>query len=437
MAWLSGSVVSLGIISGLAVLSGVTLSHERAAAVIEYALQHDKLSATSHPGGDTFTECAMMETQMLRPPGAIWQALDTKLRLPPREHPCDTLHTMMFGTPAQIAAAPQVSSYVSYPQGSRHLEALVFSVINYSKAVILYDALSYGSLALLLAAMVWRDRKTALVLAPVPIVLALAFSLHIFGGNLAHAPGFFAGWLMLALLVAAKPWFEPPYRRAALIAAAGVVTTYFDLLSGSIPTILALAIVLNHFYFVADTRQQPAYFMRAMGTGIAIAASFVATNVMVNLPRLWLLAASGVETGNFRGGLLSRMSDLAGEMPVSFAMNVAALFAQRHQMTPGGEPLASWVLITGALCWAGVLASAAIKRLPDPAGTLVLAAAAAGPIAWYVVFPSHTYIHAWFMVRLLALPCAFGMAAAMLTAKGWCVAPRPVRQNAKTKARSI
>lgn len=131
---------------------------------------------------------------------------------------------------------------------------------------------------------------------------------------------------------------------------------------------------------------------------------------MLNLLRLWLLAASGVDTVGYLPNLLGRMSDKFFDVNVTFGLNMATLFGQRHQMTPGGEPLASWVLVTGALCWVGVLCRAAIKPPKDAAEVLVLAAVAAGPFAWYALFPNHTYNHPWFMVRLLALPCAFGMA---------------------------
>ena len=234
-----------------------------------------------------------------RPVGFFLQAIDARLRQN-ENHTCDTLKKTLLD-----ASDAPVFSYFHYPYGARHLEAFVLSLMSFGNARKLYYALSYSSLGLLFAAMLWRDARTALMLAPIPATLALSFSLHLFGGNLAHAPGFFVCWLMLAIFVAAKPLLRTTERRAAFIAAIGILTIYFDLLNGVIPTILALTIVLNHFFFVRDYSSKPGYFSKAMLNGGAIAVSFLAACFIINFSRLFLLSALGIDTSEYIHGYCS------------------------------------------------------------------------------------------------------------------------------------
>ena len=157
-------------------------------------------------------------------------------------------------------------------------------------------------------------------------MLALSFSLHLFGGNLGHAPGFFVCWLMLAIFVAAKPWFRTTERRAAFIAAIGMLTIYFDILTGVIPTILALTIVLNHFFYVRDYSGEPGYFSKAMLNGGVIAVSFLAACFIINVSRLFLLSELGIDTSEYIQALLLRTEDDMGSR--TFLMNLAVA-AQR------------------------------------------------------------------------------------------------------------
>jgi len=412
--WTLACVVTIVILSGLAVVSGAAFTHARAVAVSKHALLNGDLNVTMQTifgnyrteYGDTYTECAMLQMQIERPVGIFLQAIDTHLRQND-DHPCDTLKKTLF----DVSDAP-VRSYFHYPSGARHLEAFVLSLMSFGNARKLYYALSYSSLALLFAAMLWRDARTALMLAPIPATLALSFSLHLFGGNLAHAPGFFICWLMLALFVAAKPWLQSTERRAAFIAAIGIMTIYFDILTGTIPTILALTIVLNHFFYVRDDRGKPGYFSKAMLNGSAIAVSFLGACFIINVSRLLLLSKLGIDTSEYIHGLLFRTGDHVGSLRVTFLMNLLWLLNARSQLAPGGELLGNVTIVIGIYSWIRAAVALASRYSVD-IGTdiVVLASAAVGVLAWYGAFPQHTSIHVWFMVRLLALPAAFGMTA--------------------------
>jgi hypothetical protein len=424
--WTLACVVTIVILSGFAVLSGPAFTHARAVAVSKHALLNGDLDVTGQTingnytePGDNFTECSMLLMQIERPVGVFLQAIDTHLPdgvflqaidthlRQTDNHPCDILKKTLV----DASDAPALS-YFHYPYGARHLEAFVLSLMSFGKARKLYYALSYGSLGLLFAAMLWRDARTALMLAPIPAMLALSFSLHLFGGNLAHAPGFFVCWLMLAIFVAAKPWLRSTQRRAAFIAAIGVLTIYFDLLNGVIPTILALTIVLNHFFYVRDYSGKPGYFSKAMLNGGVIVVSFLAAFFIINVSRLFLLSELGIDTSEYIHGLLFRTGDHVESIRVTFLTTLGWLLNVRSQLAPGGVRLGNVTIIAGIFSWIGAtVVLAARYRVDIGIDIVVLASAAIGVLAWYKLFPQHTHIHMWFMVRLLALPVVFGMTA--------------------------
>ena len=82
---------------------------------------------------------------------------------------------------------------------------------------------------------------------PLVGVLCFAFSLHILGGSLTQAPPMFVGPAMLAALLIGRERFRPWSARVAFFAALGVMTTFFDMLNGSLAALLAL--VLDQLFY--------------------------------------------------------------------------------------------------------------------------------------------------------------------------------------------
>jgi hypothetical protein len=399
------------------------LSDARIAQVVETAFAKNELGDATRIREDFFTECALLEMQKLRQGNVLRSALGTRFVMPRGEHPCDTLRTLVSGTSEHRASLPAPVSYFNYPFGSRHLEAFVLSALDYRAASQLYRALSYGSVALLFAAMLWRSPATALLLAPVPMFLAGAFALRSFGGNLAHAPGYFVGFTALAMFVAAPRLFGTTARRVGFAGAMGVIAAWFDLLNGVIVTLLALTILLNHFFYVTAERDRPGYLSMAASQAGAIFACFLAAYLVVTLGRLGLLWLHGVDVFRFTAGLAARTAGDIG-VPLSFRQNLETLFAIRSQLTPGGARAANWVFLAGIAGWifAGLAGLAALAfrrglRISALADVLVLAVVSLGVLAWSRCFTAHTFVHAAFMVRLLAIPLACGLVAALLAVR--------------------
>ena len=419
-AALAGIAAACAAVALFAILSGFALSDARVSQVVKTAFAKNELSYATRIREDFFTECALLSMLKLRQGSAFWSALETRFILRTDEHPCDTLHTLVLGTTEERASLPAAVSYVNYPFGSRHFEAFVLSALDYGSATAVYLALSYGSIVLLFAAMLWRSRGAATVLAPLPLALLGAFAMHRFGANLAHAPGFFLAFAALALFVAAARMFRDPGRRVGFASALGVLAAYFDILNGLIVTLLALTILLNHFFYVRANREQPRYLRQAAVPAVAIFFGFLAAYVVVTGGRLGLLWLNGVDVSRFTTNLAIRTGSDIG-IPVTFREVLERLFAIRSQLTPGGASTANWAFLAGVAGWifaglSGLAAWRLRRRLTVLAivDVLVLAAVSLGVFAWYRCFVAHSFLHAAFMARLLAIPLACGVAAALL-----------------------
>ena len=123
----------------------------------------------------------------------------------------------------------------------------------------------------------------------------------------------------------------------------------------------------------------------------------------------------------FKGQLLWRTSeDRVGGSRLAAA---AALFAKLLGEAPGVFLLGSYGALVayclGAVCWLAALCMAARRCAGSHDATaairfLVPLLAAAVVPAWFFLFLSHGFIHAWFMTRIGCLVPGIGAAAAWL-----------------------
>jgi hypothetical protein len=415
----------LGLLAIFTVLSGFMLNRDRLLLVVRTALEQGELPHTTRTDEDFFTECALLEMQYLRPAPVLLNAVETLFLQAEGVHPCQSLRTMVAGTEMEKARLPAPTPYVNYHFGSRYLEAFTLSVLEYPSAAAFYQLLSYCSVLLLFVAMLWHSARMALILSPIPVFLLFGFALHVFGHNLAHAPGFFVGFFALAVFTGAKKLFRDLPARFCFFGALGVVTADFDNLTGSIPVILCLSIVLNHFLYAKRDVDPARYMLSAAAQGAGIAACFTFGYLLLTVLRLELLASAGVPVGDYLVQLRGRVGSFSYSGPTVGYRDVAsALWRWRFQLTPGGAEPATWLLYFAAsswifalLAWPMALRQGRNVALVLMADMLVIEAAGSGIFAWFMLFPGHTYTHAGFMVSMIALPAAYGVVAALLVAR--------------------
>ena len=419
----SGVFTGLILVVVFGILSGFALSPERLIHVAGAALERGELPHTTRTNEDFFTECAMLEMQFLRPASLLHNVFDTRLVFPEDGiHPCQMLRTMVTQPEKDAALRSAARSYPNYPYGSRHLEAIVLSFLEIETARTVYLWISYLSILALAAAAWFNSKRQALSFLPLWLLLLFGFSIHFFGNNLAHAPGFISGFLALSIFLALKGRFSDVRARLLYFGVLGVVVSYFDILTGAIPVILSLSIVLNHFYYVdrRGPRGTPSWAKVASGV-IGVTLCFVSAYVALALVRLGILVALNVDWHPYFRDLVAKFgSETAGEI-IGLMDNISNLWDHRWQLTPGGAGPATWVIILSASSWLFALAgtplvwmfhreqAAAVTR-----NVLVLIIAALGIAAWYDCFPVHTYQHVLFIVRTVTLPVSYGMIAAII-----------------------
>jgi hypothetical protein len=141
----------------------------------------------------------------------------------------------------------------------------------------------------------------------------------------------------------------------------------------------------------------------------------------VRLSLLSTLAEGGL--ARYSHGLALRLSDQVEGREIHFRDVVQKLWLARFQLAPGGVDAATLGVFLAMAAWIHSLCllpflwwrrgSAALIVLADLA---VITCASAGVLAWYRLFPQHTYIHVLFIVRIVALPASYGfVTAAILT----------------------
>jgi hypothetical protein len=411
----------------LTMVSGLTFPGARLVHVGQNALTSGELAFNEHREEDYFTECSLLIMQYARAPGLFRNAIETRFGMEAR-HPCQDFESLITTGKMPSGSGTPVGSYVNYPFGSRYLTALVLNVLDLRSARSLYGFLSYGSILILIAGAFRNSPSTALLVLPIGVFLLFGFSMHRFGHNLAHAPGFFVGFTALGAFLAARDHFRDSRARLMFFGFVGIVIGFFDLMHGSIPVVLSLAIVLNHLFYVAPVRRAvpnlspSGYWLVSLREAVIICVCFVAAYGTLTAGRLLLL--SGFVDGGWHRYAVSlglRLGNEISGMAIDFEDVIQKLWQARFQLTPGGFTSSTWMLVVSLAAWIftiGLLPIASWRR--DRAALVLLAdlsvivLAAVGVVAWYRLFRQHTFIHVLFVVRNAALPASFGLVAAAL-----------------------
>jgi hypothetical protein len=246
-----------------------------------------------------------------------------------------------------------------------------------------------------------------------------------------HAPGFFVGFILLGILLWARDWFAFWHRRLFLFALLGGLTNYFDGLTGSIPANIFLAVLLNQLFYVrreAGCLAGRSYLVRAGIEAAAVFTSFALAFVIFSITRLALrsLIHAG-ELSTLLYGILQRTGSVVDGRAITVLDLPSKLWAERLILT-GSNESATALMVCSAIAWAvaiGLVPTLWARRQFCALTDLVaIACCALLVVGWYGLFLNHTYIHAWFMVRLFALVAATGFIAAgfALMQSRWTIA---------------
>jgi hypothetical protein len=333
-----------------------------------------------------------------------------------------------------------VANHHRYLHAPLTLAALMLALVSLHAAEWLLLLTCYAAVAVLgLAAAVRMrapdasERRRALAFLILAGVFGAFYGLPVFGRSFAHAPTDVA-LIAFCLVGLLTPLCELPERRFAVVVAAfGSAIAVLELLTGGIPTALALLIALIALGNAPDAR----ILWRRLAVGVACFCVAIATCFALKFVAI-ALAWGPDEVAPLVGMLGARMTGNIGSWPAleqwvtrlgfdTGAINDSVVF--RRLLGVAFVTYSAFIL-----AWGSHLLGAALVIVPPPlllALTLValrrvprdqwlaqpqplLLAAAAVPFAWYLAFPWHTTTHSLFMVRLVTPNVALAAIALVL-----------------------
>jgi hypothetical protein len=366
----------------------------------------------------------------------------------------DLVCRILGGTMLQQAGTPvpflEPGNHHRYLHAGLTLATFVLALVPLHVAGWILLFACYAALTVLALAAALRmrrappaERRRALAFLFMAGVLAAFYALPVFGRTFAHAPTDIAivAFMLVGLL---HPLCRMPEQRFALaVATFGTAIAAFELLTGGMPTGLAVLIALIALGDAPDA----ATVWRRLIVGVAcygvalttcFAAKLLAVMVVWGPAELTAMVKilgtrmfnninwPALENWLIRFGFAP--DPMNQNMVVRHLLGLALVTYSAFVLGWGSHVLGALIVIVPVPLLM-VLTWVALRRVPRDAWLIhpqpLLLAAACVPFVWYLAIVWHTLTHSFFMVRPLALNVAFAaIAVVMLPARRAPVASR-------------
>jgi hypothetical protein len=254
-----------------------------------------------------------------------------------------------------------------------------------------------------------HTRRTGLAIAG---AAALFWGVPYFAPGLSHGPGDAALLFALAGLVFRPGWAADLGALLPYAAVFGAVVAFFEAFTGQLPIASAWLAAL----VLAALRDEscPGPFDARLVCLVALVAFGVGGVITVVIKQvlaaLFAEPAAGSAFMNRLGGYLAVPAPRNGipGVLVPYVELVRRMYALTGWHRPAAKVLA-WAL---AICWSvGVARGWRHRREVQGRDVLFLSAFALLPALWVLLVPTHTLIHASFMVRMMVVPISLSAAA--------------------------
>ena len=324
------------------------------------------------------------------------------------------------------AEAPDFFRYTRYWHGHNVAAAALLSLMDFPMLRIVLKALGYGSLVLLAVAG-WFARGRLRVLAVTTAVTGAAFwGLQDFAHSLGNGPAdsiLILGFVFLLLKFGKS---DSPKGYVSCCAAFGAIVAFMEFFMGQLP--VAAALLLPFGYFLAgesgarvSPRQEWSLALSGvlafgLGAGVTVAIKQVLAYLVFGAP---VLVSFVVNLHSYTQNLEHIGIQGSDSHLESAVYALGGTIWKWGKVLTYGSDLASRILFLGsALAWSGAALLAWRSRsAARPGAFLACAAGATIIVAWVAVFPTHTFGHGWFMVRMMLAPLALGWVALLIEAR--------------------
>jgi len=387
---------------------GTLTPQSRIDKVIRDADKANQLDQTSNVLNDMFTECATLDVQLVRDKNPIHDISGTLFSMP-AGHPCDGIKAHLGGL------NDQGTPIIKYHYGARYLFAVLSAFLSLENIRSLMAILSIVAPLTLGAAFLFSAPDQFLAISPLVLVLLAGFNSSNLARNIAHAPGFIFPLLALSGVIVFRKYFTRVENRFVAYIAIAALATYFDIMNGPLPFILATTVVVNHFCFNAD-KKGPEWFRESVAIGMTFILTFAA---IVGLRLAIATIVFGINPlPDFENTLAIRFSTSVSTLPITRYETLSLLWKTNGNAFFGSGITAKSFYLAGAIAWIVAFAIVVTRRTAWREVSVLFGASAIIAV-WYLVFVNHTFVHYAFMGRIGAFIPAAGLMALVLTVKRW------------------
>lgn len=305
------------------------------------------------------------------------------------------------------------SRYTRYWHGYLPIHSVLLMFVELSTLRVILRIAVYAGLVLLILSS-FREKRFLLFTGPVSISGALFWGLPYFGPGMSHAPGDCAVMVGLACLVFWHRNFTCAKILIPFCAGFGAIVVYFEMLTGPLPVAAGL---LFPCVYLLSRITSPAgtgidhHLRLAASASIAFAIGAVITVGARGLVAVMLVQPSGLDTFVGNLGLYTRPVDSTAYVP-GFLRPLGRLFRRGTVLTFGSQWGLATLYASVAFSWLlGIWL--AYRRATRSSWTDLFAFVVGAAIVplWTVILPTHTFMHAGFMTRILIVPISLGWAA--------------------------
>jgi hypothetical protein len=341
---------------------------------------------------------------------------------------CATLHHQATGPDRK--AGLYSDRYARYWHGSTGITALLLRVGTLANARLLLKGLVIASIITLFLAALTAPCRLQILGISISISSALFWGLPYFGQALSFAPGDSVVLFGTAALI----FFWRRLRQlSALVtcaAAFGSLVTYFEFLTGQIPTVVCFLLVATYFIAQAPTGTPQTSGLRPWLVSLCACTAFetgsLLTVVIKQALAITLVGPEVFETFRTNLQLYLGLGNAVGGIE-TYLDPFRQLVEAAPVLTYGRVRAARLLLLVTAATW--IIAAAMFTiRVGRRSDFLPHLAGAFGVAAWIMLLPTHAALHASFMVRILIVPISLGWSALVCEiAAIW--SPRPNQEK--------
>jgi hypothetical protein len=376
-------------------------------------IQQDWAPFDSRRGSNQYDECLVFQmitnrgdTPLRQAVGPIVHSIDVA-----GSDQCRTLYRIVVA--GEPLAALHTFRYTRYWHGHHLLATLFlqFAVLEDARRLLRMGV--FGSLLLLLWVSIRRkDHRSHAFGISVGAFGLLFWSIPYFGQAFSHAPG--DAMLVLGLVgLLSWPRLSGKLERLVLYCAVyGALIVYLEFMTGLLPT--AAGLLFPAVYAVKGADSTIESRERWHASMAALTAFGLGAGLTVALKLGLSVAVFGpTAIDSLFANLVYYMDQATSDVPLPrLLLPFARLYRKGTTMTYGSEIGANLLFASAIASWLIAAFIAVARKEHGRIGDLF--AAAIGPVIvviWILLFQTHTFGHAVFMVRMMIVPISLGWTA--------------------------